>query len=169
MKISMYQSSVPVFIHALKNLAEIIDKAAQHAQNKKIDDSVFTNARLFPDMFPLSRQVQIACDIVKGGVARLAGVEIPSFPDNETTFAELKTRIAKTIEFIQSVKAEQIDDSEAKIISMKIGGHEMEFAGQTYLLYFVTPNLYFHMTATYSILRSNGVEIGKMDFLGKIQ
>jgi len=169
MKISMYQSSIPVFVHNLTNLSNILKKASEHANNKKIDESVFINARLFPDMLPLSRQVQIACDVVKGGAARLAGVELPSFPDTETTFSELQTRVAKTTEFINSFKSDQIDNTERKVISLQVGGNEMKFEGQTYLLNFVIPNLYFHITTTYSILRSNGVDVGKLDFLGKIQ
>lgn len=165
----MYQSSVPVFVHNLTNLSNILKKTAEHAANKKIDESVFVNARLSPDMFPLSRQIQIACDIVKGGCARLAGVEIPSFPDTETTFAELQSRIAKTIEFISSFKADQIDNTEDKAIALKVGGHEMKFDGKSYLLNFVVPNLYFHVMTTYCIVRNNNVDIGKADFLGKIQ
>lgn len=169
MTLSMYQASVPVFIHGLNNLSAILTKAETHAGAKKIEPSVLVNARLFPDMFPLSRQVQIATDIVKGGVARLAGVEVPSFPDTETTFPELRTRIAKIIEFINSIKPAQIDGSEAKAIALKVGGNEMKFEGQPYLLNFVIPNFYFHFMASYAILRHNGVEIGKMDFLGNIQ
>ena len=169
MSLSMYQASVPVFIHGLNNLAAILTKAAAYAEAKKIDQSVLINARLAPDMFPLSRQVQIATDVVKGGAARLAGVEVPSFPDTETSFTELQTRIAKIITFLQSLKAAQIDGSEAKEITLKVGGNEMKFKGQDYLSYFVTPNLYFHITATYAILRHNGLDIGKGDFLGKIQ
>jgi hypothetical protein len=165
----MYQSSIPVFIHHLTNLSNILKKASSYAQIKKIDESVLVNARLFPDMFPLARQVQIACDIVKGGAARLADVELPVFPDTEKTFAELQLRITKTIEFINSFNSAQIDGSEVKSIALKVGGNAMKFEGQPYLLNFVIPNLYFHITATYCILRHNGVDIGKADFLGKIQ
>lgn len=169
MTLSMYAASVPTFVHALTNLSAILTKAEAHAEAKKIDPSVLINARLYPDMFPLSRQVQIACDIAKGGVARLAGAEVPSHPDTETTFAELQARITKVITFIQGFSAKQIDGSESKKITLKVGGNEMVFDGQPYLLHFVTPNVYFHITAAYAILRHNGVEIGKMDFLGKIQ
>jgi len=168
MALSMYQASVPVFIHGLNNLSAILTKAETHATAKKIDPSVLVNARLYPDMFPLARQVQIACDIVKGGVARLAGLEVPSFPDTETTFLELQQRIQKTIAFIQSATPQQIDGSETKTISLKVGGKEMSFEGHAYLLRFVNPNLYFHISIVYAILRHNGLEIGKADFLGPI-
>ncbi len=169
MTISMYKSSIPVFIRNLENLSNLLKKASEHAKNKKIDESIFINARLFPDMLPLSRQVQIASDAVKGAAARLAGVEVPSFPDTETTFAELQERIAKTIKFAESFKPEQIDGNESKAIVLKVGGNDLKFDGESYLLNFVLPNLYFHTSVAYSILRLNGVEIGKMDFLGKIQ
>ena len=168
MTLSMYQASTPVFILGLTNLAAILQKAEHYSEEKKIDPSVFINDRLYHDMFGLARQVQIACDIVKGGIARLAGVEIPSFPDTETTFAELQERIAKTIAFIKSVTEKQIDGSEAKDIALKVGGNEMKFKGQPYLLTFVIPNFYFHLSMTYAILRHNGLGIGKMDFLGNI-
>lgn len=168
MTISMFQASVPNFINGLNNLSAILDKAASYAEAKKIDQSVLVNARLAPDMFPLSKQVQIATDIVKGGAARLVGVEIPSFSDDEKTFAELKERIAKVIAFLQTIKSEQIDGSEEKDINLKVGGYELNFKGQGYLLNFVIPNFYFHITTTYSILRHNGLDIGKKDFLGSI-
>ena len=168
MTISMFQASIPTFIHGLTNLSAILDKAAAYAEAKKIDQSVLVNARLAPDMFPLSIQVQIATDIVKGGAARLAGVEIPSFADNETTCAELKERIAKVTAFLQTIKPAQIDGSEEKDINLKVGGHDLSFKGQAYLLNFVIPNFYFHITTTYSILRHNGLDIGKKDFLGSI-
>ncbi len=167
MTISMFKASIPVLIHGLKNLSNILTKAAAYAESKKIDPSVLINARLAPDMFPLSRQVQIATDITKGGVARLAGVEIPSFPDTETSFEELQARIAKTITFFETIQAEQIDGKEEKDISLKVGGHELNFKGQEYLLYFVIPNFYFHITTTYAILRHNGLDIGKKDYLGE--
>jgi uncharacterized protein len=166
MSLTMYQASIPVFIRMLGNLSAILDKAAAHAEAKKIDPSVFINARLAPDMFPLSRQVQIAADMVKGCAARLAGVEVPSYEDNETTFAELQARIAKTLAFLQSVTAEQIDGSEERKINLKFGSREVHFLGQAYLLDFVYPNFHFHLTTTYAILRHNGVEIGKMDYIG---
>lgn len=166
MSLTMYQASIPAFIHMLGNLSAILDKAAAHAEAKKIDPAVFVNARLSPDMFPLSRQVQIATDIVKGCAARLAGIEVPSYADNETTFAELQARIAKTVAFLQSVSAAQIDGSEEREITLKFGSRELHYLGQAYLLDFVNPNFYFHLTTTYAILRHKGVEIGKRDFLG---
>ena len=166
MSLSMYQASIPAFIKILNNLSAILDKAASHAEAKKIDLSVFVNARLFPDMFPVSRQIQIATDAVKGCAARLAGVEPPSFPDTESTFPELKARIAKTVAFLESFKPAQIDGSEERKIALKVGGQDLTFLGQPYLFTFVIPNFYFHVTTAYDILRHNGVEIGKRDFLG---
>ena len=166
MSLTMYQASIPVFIRMLGNLSAILDKAAAHAEAKKIDAAIFINARLAPDMFPLSRQVQIATDMVKGCAARLSGIEVPRYEDNETTFAELQARIAKTKAFLQSVSASQIDGSEYRQITLKFGSREVSFLGQEYLLDFVLPNFHFHLTTTYAILRHNGVEIGKMDYIG---
>jgi len=165
----MYQASTPVFIRGLKNLSAILDKAAAYAEAKKIDPSVLLNARLAPDMFALTRQVQIATDGAKGCAARLAGIEIPSFEDNESTFAEVQARIAKTIAFLQTVDASQIDGSEARAVTLKVRGKEITFQGQPYLLSFVLPNFYFHLTTAYNILRHNGLEIGKMDYLGSFE
>lgn len=162
----MYQASVPVLIHTLGNLSLILDKGLAHAETKKIDPSVFVNARLAPDMYPLSRRVQIATDMAKGCAARLAGVEVPSYEDNEASFVDLQARIAKTIAFLKSISAEQIDGSEERAITLKLRGREVNFIGQPYLLYFVLPNLYFHVTTAYDILRHNGVELGKMDYIG---
>jgi hypothetical protein len=167
MSLSMYQASIPVFVRMLGNLEAILDKGLQDAEARKIDPSVFTAARLAPDMHPLPRQVQIACDMAKFGAARLAGVESPSMPDVETTFDELKARIAKTIDYVKSFKPEQIDGSEGRSITLKFPGGEMNMTGQEYLLGFVLPNLYFHVTAAYAILRHNGVPVGKMDFVGR--
>jgi len=166
MSITMYQASIPVFVRMLGNLSAILDKAAAHAETKKIDPAIFVNARLAPDMFPLSRQVQIATDMVKGCAARLAGIEVPSYEDNETTFADLQERITKTVAFLQSVSASQIDGSEDRKITLKFGSKELNFLGQAYLLDFVLPNFHFHLTTTYAILRHNGVEIGKKDYVG---
>ncbi len=166
MSLSMYQASIPGFIRTLENLSLILDKAAAHAETKKIDPSIFTNARLAPDMFPLTRQIQIATDGVKGCAARLAGVENPSFADTETTFPELKQRLAKTIAFLNTITPAQIDGTEEKPIEMKYGETTRKFVGQPYLLNFVIPNLFFHVGIAYAILRSQGVELGKMDFLG---
>jgi hypothetical protein len=166
MTLSLYQASIPVFIRGLNNFAAILKKGEEYAVAKKIDPSVLVNARLAPDMFPLSRQVQIATDVVKGGGARLAGVDVPSFADEETTFAELQTRLSKTIAFLETLTPAQIDGSENKAVTLKVGGRELQFTGQAYLLSFVLPNLYFHTTVAYIILRHNGVDVGKMDFLG---
>jgi hypothetical protein len=166
MSLTMYQASIPAFVRMLGNLSAILDKAAVHAEAKKIDPAVFVNARLAPDMFPLSRQVQIATDMVKGCAARLAGIEAPRYEDNETTFAELQARIDKTKAFIQSVNASQIDGSEERPITLKFGSRELSFLGQPYLLDFVLPNFHFHLSMTYAILRHNGVEVGKKDYVG---
>jgi len=168
MTISMYQSSVPVFIHNLNNLSAILQKAADHSEAKKIEPSVFINARLFPDMLPLIRQVQIASDAVKATVARLAEIEVPSFEDNEASFADLQGRIVKTIKFLQTIKPEQIDGKEELKISYFQHGKDRNFVGLPYLLNWALPNLYFHITTAYAILRHNGVEIGKKDFLGNL-
>ena len=168
MSLSLYQISTPVFVRMFTNLTAILDKAEAYAVTKKIDPSVLPMARLAPDMFTLARQIQIATDVVKGGIARLAGVEVPSYADTETTFEELKARIAKTVAFIQTIKPEKIDGQEAQAVQLKVGGRELNFAGQDYLLHFVIPNFYFHVTTTYAILRHNGVEIGKPDYLGSV-
>ncbi|PAU55288.1 hypothetical protein BZL41_21220 [Pseudomonas sp. PIC25] len=167
MSLSMYQASIPVFQRMLGNLAQILDKAVAYAEAKKIDPNVLINARLAPDMLPLARQVQIATDTAKGCAARLAGVENPSYPDTETTFAELQARLDKTQSFLKSVTAEQIDGSEGKPITLTFPSIELKFDGQNYLLAFALPNFMFHVTTAYAILRHNGLDIGKMDFLGK--
>lgn len=166
MSLNMYEASIPVFVRMLGNLSSILDKAVIYAETKNIDPAILVNARLTPDMYPLSRQVQIATDMVKGCAARLAGIDVPSYEDNEATFADLQARIAKTVAFLQSVSAEQINGSEGRTVTLKLRGREIQFLGQPYLLDFVLPNLYFHVTTTYAILRHNGVEIGKMDYLG---
>lgn len=166
MQISMYQASAPRFIHILNNLSVMLDKAQAHVEAKKIDPAALTAFRLFPDMFPLSKQVQVATDLSKGAVARLAGVEVPKYEDTEQTFAELKARIAKTIAFINTIKREQIDGSEDRDIVMKLGKQDYTFKGIQFLLNFAYPNFYFHATTAYNILRHNGVELGKKDFVG---
>jgi hypothetical protein len=166
MSISMYQASAPRFVHTLKNLAAILDKAKVHAAAKKLDEQVLTSSRLFPDMFALARQVQIACDTAKGAVARLAGVEIPKHEDTEKTFDELQARIAKTLAFIATVKAAQIDGTEDKEIMLKLQGKDVASKGMAYLLGRAWPNFYFHVTTAYNILRHNGVDLGKGDFIG---
>jgi len=168
MRISMYQASAPRFVHMLNNLSAMLDKAKAHAEARKIDPAALTTFRLFPDMFPFTRQIQVACDVAKGVVARLAGVEVPKHEDVEQTFDELKARIAKTIAFIESIRPEQIDGSEEKDITVKLGKQEYRFKGMQYLLNWALPNFYFHATTAYNILRHNGVEIGKKDFVGEL-
>ena len=166
MQITMYQASAPRFVHMLKNLSSMLDKAQAHAEARKIDPAALTTFRLYPDMFPFSRQVQVACDVAKGVAARLAGVEVPRHEDTEQTFPELKARIAKTIAFIETIRPEQIDGSEEKDIVVKLGKQEYRFKGMQYLLNWAYPNFYFHVTTAYNILRHNGVELGKRDFVG---
>ncbi|MDP9103767.1 MAG: DUF1993 domain-containing protein [Pseudomonadota bacterium] len=165
MPLSMYDASVPAFVNMLTSISKILDKAAAHADAKKIDPSVLINDRLAPDMFPLSRQIQIATDGVKGGAARLAGVDVPSYPDTETTFAELKARIDKTVAFLHSIDKAKFDGAEDRSVTMKVGPNDMTFPAKVYLFEFVIPNFYFHATTTYAILRHNGIEMGKQDFL----
>jgi hypothetical protein len=166
MAISMYQASAPRFVNTLKNLSTILDKAQAHADAKKIDPRVLTAARLYPDMFPMSRQVQSACDTAKGAVARLAGVEVPVHEDTEQTFEEFKARIAKTIAFINTIQPAQVDGSEDKEVVLKFRSGEVKFKGMQYLLGQALPNFYFHVTTAYNILRHNGVEVGKKDYIG---
>jgi hypothetical protein len=165
MTMSMYRASVPVFLQMLPCLSAILDKAAAHAAAKKIDPVVFVDARLYPDMFPLSRQIQIATDFAKGACARLAGVEPPKYADSERTLDELKARIAKTLDFINEFKPSQIDGSEERDISLTLGGQLQKFKGEAYLISLVLPNFFFHVTTAYAILRHNGVELGKQDFM----
>jgi uncharacterized protein len=166
MPISMYQASAPRFANTLRNLSAILDKAQAHAEAKKIDSAALTQARLFPDMFALARQVQIACDTAKGAVARLAGVEIPKHEDTEQTFAELKARIAKTLDFVESARPAQIDGAEEKEVTLKMRGQDVKLKGLQFLLGHAYPNFYFHVTTAYNILRHNGVELGKKDYIG---
>ena len=167
MTISMYQACVPPLVRSLNNLAAILEKAAAHAEAKKIDPSVLIGSRLYPDMFPLVRQVQVASDIARRGAARLAESEAPKIEDNETTFSELIARLQKTTSYLETLTPDLIDGSEEKSISLPVGKETMTFKGMPYLLYFVLPNVYFHVTTAYDILRHCGVELGKMDFLGK--
>jgi uncharacterized protein len=167
MSMSMYQASVPAFLQMLGGLAGVLARAEAHAAERKIDPAVLLNYRLAPDMFPLIRQVRIATDQAKGCCARLAGVEVPSYPDDETGFAELGARIAKTEEFVRSFRPEAIDGSEERAITITVGGQPMAFKGQQYLIHFVLPNFYFHTTAAYAILRHCGVPLGKRDYLGR--
>jgi hypothetical protein len=169
MSISLYDFSIPVFVRGLHNLSGILDKAAAHAAAKNFDPAVLVQARLFPDMHPLNRQVQVTCDMAKGCAARLAGIEIPRHEDTETTLAELKQRIGKTVDFVKTVTAEQLEGAEAREIELKFPNGSWKFTGLAYLTGFVLPNFYFHASVVYSLLRMNGVEVGKGDFLGPIQ
>jgi uncharacterized protein len=166
MSLSMYQASIPVFRHQITALAKILAKGEEHANTRKIDHSALIQCRLYPDMFPLARQVQIASDTAKSAAARLAGVEVPSWEDNETTFAQLKERCEKTDKYLATFKPEQIDGSEEREVVLKMREGQITFTGQQYLLGFATPNFYFHLTTAYALLRQCGVEIGKRDFLG---
>jgi len=167
MTISMYQASVPSLIRALSNLAAILEKGAAYAQAKNIDPAVLINSRLYPDMFPLGRQVQIASDTARRGAARLAGLEAPKMEDDETTFPQLIDRLHKTVAYLETLSPAQIDGSEARVITLPVGKDTMTFEGLSYLLYFILPNVYFHVATAYDILRHCGVELGKRDYLGK--
>lgn len=168
MTISMYHASVPRIASMLTNLSQLLDKAQTHVESKKWNESALTQFRLYPDMLPMARQVQIACDTAKGVVARLAGVDIPVDEDNEVTLTDLKQRIAKTLAFVESFKPTQIDGTEEKDITTKRGDKETHYKGMQFLLNHAMPNIYFHVTAAYTILRHNGIEIGKRDYLGKV-
>jgi hypothetical protein len=168
MPLSMYQASLPAFLQQLTALAGVLDKGEAFARARMIDPVVLLEGRLFPDMFPLVRQVQITCDFAKGAAARLAGLEVPIYADVEQSFIELQTRIRKTLEFLRTIKPEQIDGSEERDVTIRIAGHPMTFKGQPYLVNFVLPNFYFHATAAYAILRHNGVDLGKRDFIGPL-
>lgn len=166
MSLSMYGACVPVLARALENLVHVLRKGAAHAEAHTIEPTVLTGERLFPDMFPLSRQVQIATDIAKGAVARLAGDTAPRFEDTEQTFEELIARVEKTIALVRTYTPAQIDGSEEREVVFKTPNGDLHFKGQAYLLDFVLPNVFFHCTTTYNLLRHNGVEVGKWDFLG---
>jgi hypothetical protein len=166
MTISMYQASVPPFIRALNNLAAILEKGAAHAQARKIDETVLLNSRLYPDMFPLSRQVQIVTDTARSGAGRLAGVDFPSYEDKEATFQDLVQRVRNTVAYLESLKPPQIDGGEEKTISWQTRSSSKSMPGLPYLMSHLLPNIHFHVTTAYAILRHNGVELGKKDFLG---
>ena len=168
MSLSMFTASVPVYTQFLTSLSNVLKKSAAHAEAKKIDPSVLINGRIAPDMLPLSAQVQIATDHVKGSLSRLAGVEAPKFEDTEKTFDELQARIQKTLDYVKTFKPAQIDGTEGKEIVLTFGTQKFPFNGQTYLIQFALPNFYFHTTTAYAILRHNGVEIGKRDFMGGV-
>jgi hypothetical protein len=162
----MHSASVPVFKQVLNSLSKIIDKAEAHAAEKQIEPVALLQARLFPDMFPLTRQVQVAADFAKGAAARLGGVEVPKYEDDEQSFADLKARIAKTLAFIDSVPQDGIEASAQRDITTGSGEKAKQWKGQVYLMHYVLPHFYFHATTAYDILRHNGVEIGKKDFIG---
>jgi hypothetical protein len=165
MSLSMYEASIPGFVNMLNSLSAILDKAAAFAEARKIDPLVLTGGRLAPDMFPLAKQIQVATDAVKGAAARLAGVETPSYPDTETTIPELKDRIAKTVAFLAGIDKAKFDGAEDRTVAIKMGPNDVQFPARVYLFEFVIPNFYFHVTTAYAILRQDGVEIGKQDFL----
>lgn len=166
MPMSMSSASLPVCKSMLSNLSHILDKGLAHAEARKFDPSVLTQYRLAPDMLPFTRQVQIACDAVKNGLARLSGIEAPKFEDNEATFADLKARIAKTLAFVDSVPANLLDGTEGKEVTFPVGRENTRtMKGEDYLKHWMLPNMFFHITTAYAILRHNGVEIGKTDYL----
>ena len=166
MSFTMYQASIPVFVRGMHNLGRYLDKGRADAEARKYEPSILIEGRLAPDMHPLRRQVQIASDTAKNAAARLSGAEVPSFPDTETDFEALQARIAKTVTFLESIGAGQIEGSETREVVLKFPGREMKFSGADYLTSFALPNFYFHLTTAYDILRHNGVSIGKMDFMG---
>jgi hypothetical protein len=167
MMTSMYQTSIPTSIRVLNNLVAILEKGAAHAQARKIDPAVLLNARLFPDMFPFTRQVQLAADTANSGAARLAGAEVPVYDNDESSFAELATRIRKAIAQLEAFKPEQLDGTEDKTVTWQTRSSTRSMQGLPYLMNHVLPNLFFHTTTAYNILRHNGVELGKMDYLGR--
>jgi len=169
MSISLYDVSIPVFTLTLNNLSAILDKAESHGEAKKVDPNVIPQARLIVDMLPLTSQVQIACDTAKGAAARLAGVAVPKHEDTEATLAELKTRVAKTLDFIKTIKPEQLQGAETREIVLQFPQTTLKFSGLNYLTNFALPNFFFHVTMAYALLRKNGVDLGKRDFLGPIQ
>lgn len=168
MSVSLYEASIPTFLLTLSNLQKILEKAAAHAEARKFDPNVFANMRLFPDMLPLARQVQIASDAAKGAAARLTGTEPPKFEDNEVTLAELIARVVKTIDYLQTIKPEQFAGAEERAIAIKTPRNSFNFTGLNYLRHWALPNLCFHTTIAYALLRHGGVEIGKADYLGQI-
>lgn len=168
MALTMYDASVTVFMHNLKQLSHLLDKGAAHAEATGIDPATLVQAKLAEDMRPLSFQIQSASDASKLAVVRLSGVAAPSFPDTETTFDELRARISKTRDYLETVSRQAFEGSEERVVTMKAGAVELEFTGQSYLLHFALPNFFFHVTTAYDILRHNGVPIGKRDFLGRV-
>lgn len=168
MTLSIYQATVPVFVHALGALSAVLDKAAAFAEAKKVEPTVMCGLRLTADMLPLSRHVSTTCDFAKWSVARLSGVDAPVFNDDEKDFAELRSRIARTLEFIRSVPQADVEAGAGRTINLKIAGVQRALKPEDYLNFYVLPNFYFHATTTYAILRANGVELGKKDYLGPL-
>jgi hypothetical protein len=169
MNLSIYEIAVPTFVRALSNLGAVLDKGRSHAESEKIEPSVLLNMRLFPDMLPLTRQVDIASDMSKGCVARLAQLEAPKYADDESTFAELQARIDKTIKYLQEIQPRQLEGAAERPIELKFPNRTLSFeTGLDYLLRFALPNVFFHCTTSYNILRHAGVKLGKADFLGKV-
>jgi hypothetical protein len=164
----LYQATVPVFVQALGSLDAILEKASAYAEAHKIDPTVLLGSRLRPDMLPLVRQTQIVCDNAKNMVGRLAGGEVPRFEDNEATFADIKARIKKTLDYINRVRPEDVEAGETREIVFPIGPTKMKMKGSDYIFHFALPNFYFHLTTAYGILRHNGVELGKRDYLGAV-
>jgi hypothetical protein len=169
MKLSMYEASIPLFLHTLENLRVILQKGAAHAEARKFDASVLVNSRLAPDMLPLARQIQIASDAAKSAAARLSGGEAPKFEDTETTFPELIARVQKTIDYLRGFTPAQFEGSEERTINVTTPRAALTFAGLHYLRHWALPNFFFHVTTAYNLLRHNGVDLGKADFLGKVQ
>jgi hypothetical protein len=167
MALSFYDISVPVFLRGLGQLSHLLDKGLAHAQASGQDPAVLVDARLAPDMYTLAGQVQSASDASKLGTARIAGLTAPSFPDTETTYAELQARVAKTVDYLQSVDRALVDGFEDRAVTMKARGNELSFTAQRYLLQFALPNFFFHVTTAYDVLRHSGVPLGKMDYLGR--
>ena len=169
MALSLYDVSIPVFTLTLSNLSAIFDKVVSHCEGKKVDPKVMPQARLIVDMLPLSAQIQIACDTAKGAAARLAGIEVPKYEDTETTLTELKARVNRTLDFIKSIKPQQLQGAETREIVLQFPQRTLRFTGIDYLTKFVLPNFFFHVTIAYALFRKNGVDVGKQDFLGSIQ
>ena len=168
MSVSVYQASVPVFTQFLEALSATMAKASAHAVAKKIDPQAYCQARLFPDMFPFARQVQLTADFAKNTTSRLAGLDPPKFADDEKTFEELQGRIARTLTHIKSIPAAQIDAASERTVTIPMRGNTMTFTGNNYLMHFALPNFFFHASTAYAILRENGVELGKGDFIGQV-
>ncbi len=168
MSISMHSASVPIFVRMLGNMNTWLDKAEAHAKEKKFESSVYLSARLAPDMLPFTAQIQIACDAAKFCMSRISGVEAPKFEDNEATLADLRERVRKTIDYVSSVPADAIDGTDAKDITVPRRAGPMTMKGETYLKQFVLPNFFFHVTTVYALLRHNGVDLGKADYLGAL-